>query len=139
MNTSLPDYFEPRTTELDHLRLPYNHKRWPYWFVTTYEDTYQAYLSVGDFKTRTRLNFDYSTELRMHIIHKSFKRFRNSGVSKLKTFSVPVNHHTFQDFIVSADLVVAFSSYLAFVVNTNEVVSGSTITGVTEATLYFLS
>lgn len=103
MNTSLPDYFEPRTTELDHLRLPYNHKRWPYWFVTTYEDTYQAYLSVGDFKTRTRLNFDYSTELRMHIIHKSFKKFRNSGVSKLKTFSVPVNHHTFQDFIVSAD------------------------------------
>ncbi len=103
MNTSLPDYFEPRTTELDHLRLPYNHKRWPYWFVTTYEDTYQAYLSVGDFKTRTRLKFDYSVELRMHIIQKSFKRFRNSGVSKLKTFSVPVNHHTFQDFIVSAD------------------------------------
>ena len=42
-------------------------------------------------------------------------------------------------FIVSLVLVVAFSSYLAFVVNTNEVVSGSTITGVTEATLYFLS
>ena len=101
MNTSLPDYFEPRTTELDHLRLPYNHKRWPYWFMTTYEDTYQAYLSVGDFKTRTRLQFDYNTELRMHIIHKSFKRFRSSGVSKLKTFSVAVNHHIFQDYIVS--------------------------------------
>lgn len=103
MNTSLPDYFEPRTAELDHLRLPYNHKRWPYWFITTYEDTYQAYLSVGDFKTRTRLQFDYSTELRMHIIQKSFKKFRQSGVTKLKTFSIAADHHTFQDYVVSAD------------------------------------
>tara|TARA_B100000700_G_scaffold92134_1_gene104033 strand:- start:3421 stop:3831 length:411 start_codon:yes stop_codon:yes gene_type:complete len=103
MNTSLPDYFESRTTELDHLRLPYNHKRWPYWFITTYEDTYQAYLSVGDFKTRTRLKFDYSVELRTHIIQKSFKKFRNSGVAKMKTFSVAIDHHRFQDIIVSAD------------------------------------
>lgn len=103
MNTSLPDYFEPRTTELDHLRLPYNHKRWPYWFITTYEDTYQAYLSVGDFKARTRLVFDYNQELRLHMIEKSFKKFRNSGVNKMKTVSVAVNHHVFQDIIISSD------------------------------------
>ena len=38
---------------------------------------------------------------------------------------------------MSVVLVVAFSSYLAVVVNNKEVISGSTITGVTEATLYF--
>ena len=41
--------------------------------------------------------------------------------------------------IVSAFFVVAFSSNLAVVVKIISVVSGSTITGVTEATLYFLS
>ena len=39
------------------------------------------------------------------------------------------------DFKVSAVLVVAFLSYLAFTVNKIDVVSGSTISGLTDATL----
>ena len=38
-----------------------------------------------------------------------------------------------------AVFVVSFSSYLTVDVNSIEVVSGSTITGVTEATLYFFN
>ena len=43
------------------------------------------------------------------------------------------------DFKVSAVLVVAFSSYLTYEVNIIEVVYGSTISGTTEATLYFFN
>ena len=43
------------------------------------------------------------------------------------------------DLIVSDVLVVAFESNLTWLVNKTDVVSGSTISGVTEATLNFLS
>jgi len=43
------------------------------------------------------------------------------------------------DFKVLVFFVVAFSSYFIFEVKIIEVVSGSTITGLTEATLYFLN
>jgi hypothetical protein len=43
------------------------------------------------------------------------------------------------DLIVVDVLVVLFSSYLTFVVNNIFVISGSTISGVTDATLYFFN
>ena len=43
------------------------------------------------------------------------------------------------DFIVSEVFVVAFSSYFTTVLSIRDVVSGSTISGLTEATLYFFN
>lgn len=101
MDIQLPSYFEPRTTDIDHLRLPYNPHKWKYWHMITYEDLYQAYLSVGDFKARTRIPFDYDYDLRCHVVLKSFKKHHGHGQGDIITFSHMENHHTCTDYFIS--------------------------------------
>ena len=50
MANLVPKFFEkPIDDELNPIRLLYNNKKYKYYLVTTYNDTYQAYLNPDQF------------------------------------------------------------------------------------------
>lgn len=100
MDIERPHYYEPRNPLFEHLRLPNNIRRWRWWHIITYKDYYQAYLSISDFKLRTRLEFDYNAEVRLHMI-KANLTSQKSPDNGILSFSWAENHHVFYDIIIS--------------------------------------
>ena len=65
----VPTFFEkPKGEELNPIRLLYNSKKYKYYYVATYKDTYQAYLDPQQFHASGRLPFEFDKTLRAFTI-----------------------------------------------------------------------
>jgi len=100
----LPSFFEkPRGDEFNPIRLLYNQKKYKYYQVTTYKDTYQAYLSPDQFKASGRLPFVFDDVLRSFTVEKCFRQLKNHGTGTFISFSTISDHHTIHDWVACKD------------------------------------
>ena len=104
MANLVPKFFEkPIDDELNPIRLLYNNKKYKYYLVTTYNDTYQAYLNPDQFHASGRLPFEFDNVIRAFTVEKSFKQFKNHGLNYWLSFSTISDHHTIHDWIACKD------------------------------------
>lgn len=104
MTEILPDYFESANdVEFNPIRLLYNSRKWKYYHIVEYKDYYQAYTSPSNFKHSGRLQFEYNNNLRVFVISKTFKKYKQHGNDTLTTFSTIEDHHTIRDWYVSSE------------------------------------
>ena len=100
----VPTFFEkPKGDELNPIRLLYNNKKYKYYYVATYKDTYQAYLDPQQFHASGRLPFEFDKTLRAFTIEKCFRELKNHGVGTWLTWSTISDHHTIHDWIACKD------------------------------------
>lgn len=102
MELELPDYFEKADElEFNHLRIMYNRKKFKYYYIVKYQDLYQAYQTVQEFKLfNNRINFEYNTNLRNFVIQKSLTGIPGHNDAILDSFSIKEDNFTFVDYFV---------------------------------------
>lgn len=95
----IPSYFEKPDKEYEAVRILYNPRKYKYFLKIQYEDLYQAYTSPFDFKTRSRLTFDFDEISRLFVVHKSFSGFQGHTAPIMDSVSLMVDNFTVVDYI----------------------------------------
>ena len=95
----IPSYFERPDKEYEAVRILFNPRKYKYFMKIVYEDTYQAYLNPYDFKTRSRLQFDYDEISKMFVVHKSFSGYSGHTAPIMDSVSLMVDNFTVVDYM----------------------------------------
>ena len=95
----IPQYFERPDKEYEAVRILFNPRKYKYFLKTVYEDLYQAYLTPYDFKTRSRLQFEYDEISKLFVVHKSFSGYSGHTAPIMDSVSLMIDNFTVVDYM----------------------------------------